>query len=84
MKRRPWTSRGVHSYCGMPVWKNGRIATTTSGPLGQGEKGTPILTLVIKMKQTLRAPFAGVLRKIKCKVGEIVQEGVELAEVEPT
>jgi len=49
------------------------------------EKGAAILTLeVMKMEQTLRAPFAGVLRKIKCKVGDIVQEGVELAEVEPT
>jgi 3-methylcrotonyl-CoA carboxylase alpha subunit len=49
------------------------------------EKGAPILTLeVMKMEQTLRAPFAGVLKKLKCKVGDIVQEGVELAEVEPT
>jgi 3-methylcrotonyl-CoA carboxylase alpha subunit len=48
------------------------------------EKGAPILTLeVMKMEQTLRAPFAGVLTAIKCKVGDIVQEGVELAEVEP-
>jgi 3-methylcrotonyl-CoA carboxylase alpha subunit len=48
------------------------------------EKGAAILTLeVMKMEQTLRAPFAGVLRRIKCKVGDIVQEGVELAEVEP-
>jgi len=48
------------------------------------EKGAAILTLeVMKMEQTLRAPFAGVLRKIKCKVGDIVGEGVELAEVEP-
>jgi 3-methylcrotonyl-CoA carboxylase alpha subunit len=38
---------------------------------------------VMKMEQTLRAPFAGVLKAIKCKVGDIVQEGVELAEVEP-
>jgi 3-methylcrotonyl-CoA carboxylase alpha subunit len=49
------------------------------------EKGAPILTLeVMKMEQTLRAPFAGVLKKLKCKVGDIVQEGTELAEVEPT
>ena len=49
------------------------------------EKGAPILTLeVMKMEQTLRAPFAGVLKAIKCKVGDIVQEGVELAVVEPT
>jgi len=37
----------------------------------------------MKMEQTRGAPFAGVLKKIKCKVGEIVQEGVELAEVKP-
>lgn len=49
------------------------------------EKGAPILTLeVMKMEQTLRAPFAGVLKTIKCKVGDIVQEGVELAVVEPS
>jgi 3-methylcrotonyl-CoA carboxylase alpha subunit len=49
------------------------------------EKGAPILTLeVMKMEQTLRAPFAGVLKSIRCKVGDIVGEGVELAEVEPT
>jgi 3-methylcrotonyl-CoA carboxylase alpha subunit len=48
------------------------------------EKGAPILTLeVMKMEQILRAPFAGVLKVIKCKVGDIVQEGVELAEIEP-
>jgi 3-methylcrotonyl-CoA carboxylase alpha subunit len=48
------------------------------------EKGAAILTLeVMKMEQTLRAPFAGTLKAIKCKVGDIVQEGVELAEIEP-
>jgi 3-methylcrotonyl-CoA carboxylase alpha subunit len=48
------------------------------------EKGAPILTLeVMKMEQTLRAPFAGVLKVIKFKVGDIVNEGVELAEIEP-
>jgi 3-methylcrotonyl-CoA carboxylase alpha subunit len=48
------------------------------------EKGAPILTLeVMKMEQTLRAPFAGVLKALKCKVGDIVGEGVELAEIEP-
>ena len=47
------------------------------------EKGAPILTLeVMKMEQTLRAPFAGVLKAVKCKVGDIVGEGVELAEIE--
>jgi len=48
------------------------------------EKGDAILTLeVMKMEQTLRAPFAGILKAIRCKVGDIVQEGIELAEVEP-
>jgi 3-methylcrotonyl-CoA carboxylase alpha subunit len=48
------------------------------------EKGAAILTLeVMKMEQTLRAPFAGVLKAIRCKIGDIVGEGVELAEVEP-
>jgi 3-methylcrotonyl-CoA carboxylase alpha subunit len=49
------------------------------------EKGAAILTLeVMKMEQTLRAPFAGVLTSLRCKVGDIVQEGVELAVVEPS
>ncbi len=48
------------------------------------EKGAAILTLeVMKMEQTLRAPFAGVLKQIKCKVGDVVGEGAELAEIEP-
>ena len=48
------------------------------------DKGAPILTLeVMKMEHTLRAPFSGVLKAIKCKVGDIVGEGTELAEVEP-
>jgi 3-methylcrotonyl-CoA carboxylase alpha subunit len=48
------------------------------------EKGAPILTLeVMKMEQTLRAPFAGVLKVLKCKIGDIVGEGIELAELEP-
>jgi 3-methylcrotonyl-CoA carboxylase alpha subunit len=48
------------------------------------DKGAPILTLeVMKMEHTLRAPFAGVLKAIKCKLGDIVGEGTELAEIEP-
>jgi 3-methylcrotonyl-CoA carboxylase alpha subunit len=48
------------------------------------EKGAAILTLeVMKMEQTLRAPFAGIVKALKCKVGDIVAEGVELAEIEP-
>jgi 3-methylcrotonyl-CoA carboxylase alpha subunit len=48
------------------------------------DKGAPILALeVMKMEQILRAPYAGVLKKLKCRVGDIVAEGVELAEIEP-
>ena len=48
------------------------------------EKGAPIIVLeVMKMEQTLRAPYAGMLRKLKCRIGDIVGEGTELAEVEP-
>jgi 3-methylcrotonyl-CoA carboxylase alpha subunit len=48
------------------------------------DKGAPIIVLeVMKMEQTLRAPYAGVLKKLKCRVGDIVGEGSELAEVEP-
>ncbi len=48
------------------------------------EKGAAILTLeVMKMEQTLRAPFAGVLKELRCKVGDVVGEGAELAKIEP-
>ena len=60
------------------------VVALLAEPGAKLEKGAPILTLeVMKMEQTLRAPFAGVLKVIKCKVGDIVQEGVELAEIEP-
>ncbi len=48
------------------------------------EKGAAVVTLeVMKMEQTLRAPFACKLVKLKCAPGDSVQEGVELAELEP-
>src|SRR4029077_4045879 len=68
MKCRSWTSRGVH------VWKNGRMATATSGPLGQGEKATPILTLVMKMEQTRGAPFAGVSRRSSARSARLFRK----------
>jgi 3-methylcrotonyl-CoA carboxylase alpha subunit len=62
----------------------GTVVALLAGEGERLEKGAPILTLeVMKMEQTLRAPFAGVLRALKCKVGDIVGEGVELAEIEP-
>jgi 3-methylcrotonyl-CoA carboxylase alpha subunit len=63
----------------------GTVVAVLAEEGAQLEKGAAILTLeVMKMEQTLRAPFAGVLKAIKCKLGDIVQEGVELAEVEPS
>jgi 3-methylcrotonyl-CoA carboxylase alpha subunit len=48
------------------------------------ERGAAVVTLeVMKMEQTLRAPFACKLVKLKCAAGDSVQEGVELAELEP-
>ena len=63
----------------------GTVVAVLAEEGAQLEKGAAILTLeVMKMEQTLRAPFAGVLKAIKCKLGDIVREGVELAEVEPS
>jgi 3-methylcrotonyl-CoA carboxylase alpha subunit len=62
----------------------GTVVAVLAQEGAQLEKGAAILTLeVMKMEQTLRAPFAGVVKAIKCRVGDIVQEGAELAEVEP-
>jgi 3-methylcrotonyl-CoA carboxylase alpha subunit len=47
------------------------------------DKGAPVVTLeVMKMEQILRAPFAGVIRQLACKIGDVVQEGAELAQIE--
>ncbi len=47
------------------------------------DKGAPIMTLeVMKMEQVLRSPVPGVVRKLACKVGDVVQEGTELAQIE--
>jgi 3-methylcrotonyl-CoA carboxylase alpha subunit len=48
------------------------------------DKGAAIVIFeVMKMEQTLRAPYAGVVKKLKCRVGDVVGEGFELAEIEP-
>jgi 3-methylcrotonyl-CoA carboxylase alpha subunit len=47
------------------------------------EKGAPIATLeVMKMEHVLRAPFAGVIKGLACKVGDVIPEGAQLAQVE--
>jgi 3-methylcrotonyl-CoA carboxylase alpha subunit len=47
------------------------------------KKGEPILILeAMKMEHSIRADKDGVLKKIHYKIGELVQGGVSLAEVE--
>ena len=44
--------------------------------------GAKVIAVLPRPRKDFRAPYAGVLKKLKCKVGDIVGEGVELAEVE--
>ena len=47
-------------------------------------RGTPLIVLeAMKMEHTLRAPADGHVKALKCAVGDVVQEGAELAEFEP-
>ena len=47
-------------------------------------RGAALIVLeAMKMEHTLRAPAAGRLTALKCAVGDVVQEGAELAEFEP-
>jgi len=47
-------------------------------------RGTALIVLeAMKMEHTLRAPADGRLAALKCAVGDVVQEGAELAEFEP-
>ena len=47
-------------------------------------RGAPLLVLeAMKMEHTLRAPADGRLKALKCAVGDVVQEGTELADFEP-
>jgi 3-methylcrotonyl-CoA carboxylase alpha subunit len=48
-------------------------------------RGAPLLVLeAMKMEHTLRAPADGRLKALKCAVGDVVQEGAELADFEPS
>ena len=47
-------------------------------------RGTPLIVIeAMKMEHTLRAPADGHLKALKCAVGDVVQEGAELADFEP-
>jgi len=46
-------------------------------------RGAPLIVLeAMKMEHTLRAPADGHLKALKCAVGDVVQEGAELADFE--
>ena len=46
-------------------------------------RGTPLIVIeAMKMEHTLRAPADGHLKALKCAVGDVVQEGAELADFE--
>jgi 3-methylcrotonyl-CoA carboxylase alpha subunit len=48
------------------------------------QRGAPLIVLeAMKMEHTLRAPADGRLQALRCAVGDVVQEGAELAEFEP-
>jgi len=50
----------------------------------QVARGAPLLVLeAMKMEHTLRAPADGRLEALKCAVGDVVQEGAELADFIP-
>lgn len=47
------------------------------------EKGAPLIILeAMKMEHQIHAPYAGTVWAINCQEGELVQPGVDLAEIE--
>jgi 3-methylcrotonyl-CoA carboxylase alpha subunit len=47
------------------------------------EKGAPLIILeAMKMEHQIHAPYAGTVRAINCREGELVQPGVDLVEIE--
>jgi 3-methylcrotonyl-CoA carboxylase alpha subunit len=61
----------------------GTVVAIFAGEGAVVDKGDPVLTVeVMKMEHTLRAPFAGKVTRLTCKVGDAVQEGALLADIE--
>src|SRR5690606_21093153 len=49
------------------------------------KQGAPVLIMeAMKMEHTLRAPVDGTLVALRCAVGDFVQDGDDLAEIEAT
>ena len=63
----------------------GAIRQILAEPGDYLSQGDPVLTLeAMKMEHTIRAPVDGRLVALRYSIGDFVQEGVELAEFEPT
>ena len=62
----------------------GTVTRILAEPGADLPRGSPLIVLeAMKMEHTLRAPADGRLQALKCAVGDVVQEGAELAEFEP-
>ena len=62
----------------------GTVTRILAEPGADLPRGSPLIVLeAMKMEHTLRAPSNGRLKALKCAVGDVVQEGTELADFEP-
>ena len=62
----------------------GTVTRILAEPGADLPRGAPLIVLeAMKMEHTLRAPGDGRLKALKCAVGDVVQEGTELADFEP-
>jgi 3-methylcrotonyl-CoA carboxylase alpha subunit len=62
----------------------GTVTRILAEPGTEVPRGTPLIVVeAMKMEHTLRAPADGRLKALKCAVGDVVQEGAELADFEP-
>jgi 3-methylcrotonyl-CoA carboxylase alpha subunit len=61
----------------------GTVTRILAEPGSQVARGAPLIVMeAMKMEHTLRAPADGLLKAIRCAVGDVVQEGAELADFE--
>jgi 3-methylcrotonyl-CoA carboxylase alpha subunit len=61
----------------------GTVTRILAEPGTRLQRGTPLIVLeAMKMEHTLRAPGDGRLKALRCAVGDVVQEGAELADFE--
>ena len=61
----------------------GTVTRILAEPGTDVPRGAPLIVIeAMKMEHTLRAPADGHLKALKCAVGDVVQEGAELADFE--